>query len=524
MTTIQQIIYPVALLVPILILFLSSVVLRSIKTENLTKVVSLTAGLGILATLLGVYGLYQYQAIESHFIGIADLGFKLRLDSLSLAMYFVVSTITLIVVNYSKNYLDGESRQSEFIRRISVTIGFVLLFILSSNLVTMYISWVAISLNLHKLILFYPERKQAQAAARKKFIIARLGDTTFLLAIVLLYLEFGTGSLSEIFTKTTTLDPSNLPNMLSIATVLLVITAVLKSAQFPLHIWLIDVIEAPTPVSALLHAGLLNAGPYLMLRFSNLLDVTPFASSFLVIVGAITAVYGTIVYSKQSSIKTALVYSSIGHMGFSLMLSGLGLYSASLLHLIAHSFYKAHAFLSSGSMIDKVRVQYGTDVQRKQNPIRTITGVLLAFGIYFSANFIWTTVGNNASIHDSFIGVMLLLGLLIINTYALDSNITIRSFIRTVIGSLLFVITFLVLESSTTWISKGVFATSHTNLNTLGWIGTILFLLVILIRIVPQSTKTDSIRSKLDIHLKNGLYINPLMDRILLSLDKKTKI
>jgi NAD(P)H-quinone oxidoreductase subunit 5 len=161
---------------------------------------------------------------------------------------------------------------------------------------------------------------------------------------------------------------------------LLVVTAVLKSAQFPLHGWLIEVMETPTPVSALLHAGIVNAGGFLILRFSDIIALSFPALNTLAILGGLTALFGSVVMLTQTSIKVSLAYSTIAQMGFMMLECGLGAFSAALLHILAHSLYKAHAFLSSGSVIDIARGSWTPSALGKPHPARLIIaigGVLL---------------------------------------------------------------------------------------------------------------------------------------------------
>ena len=358
-------------------------------------------------------------------------------------------------------------------------------------------------------------------AARRKFIIARIGDITFLIAITLIYFQFGTGDLSGIFDKLDGLDPSNLPTSIHYASIALIITALLKSAQFPFHSWLIEVMEAPTPVSALLHAGLLNAGPFLMLRFSKILYIAPIASTLLIIVGALTAIFGSLVFTKQSAIKTSLAYSSVAHMGFTLMLSGLGLYSASLLHLVAHSFYKAHAFLSSGSVVEKVRIQYGNNLQRKHNPFRALIGISLAVGVFLLADSIWSSISGSPSIQNSFIGIIMLFGLLIIVTNAIDSNISKLSLLQLLGTSLVFLFTFLTLEFVMTKMAGVVLPESNHTISFLAAAIAVVFLTVIGKQILSKNKRSSNLSKKLDVHLKNGLYINHLFDRLVVEINNK---
>jgi NAD(P)H-quinone oxidoreductase subunit 5 len=170
-----------------------------------------------------------------------------------------------------------------------------------------------------------------------------------IIAIVLIYLEFGTLDFAALFASVKTLDETT--TGLTVACFLLVIGAITKSAQFPLHTWLPLTMETPTPVSALMHAGIVNAGGYLVIRTSPLLAETPAALTTLAVIGGVTACFGAVVMITQSGVKNALAYSTIAQMGFMMLQCGLGAFSAAMLHIVAHSLYKAYAFLSSGSVI-----------------------------------------------------------------------------------------------------------------------------------------------------------------------------
>jgi NAD(P)H-quinone oxidoreductase subunit 5 len=175
------------------------------------------------------------------------------------------------------------------------------------------------------------------------------------------------------------------------AALLLVIAAMLTSAQFPLHGWLIEVMETPTPVSALLHAGIINAGGFLLLRLAHVVSLSLPSLDVLAIVGGVTALFGSVVMLTQTSIKVSLAYSTIAQMGFMMLECGLGAFSAALLHIVAHSLYKAHAFLSSGSVIDIARASWTPSPGGKPHPLRmfiAIAGVLLitfAVSVIFGA-------------------------------------------------------------------------------------------------------------------------------------------
>lgn len=385
--TMHYIVLATATITPIISLLFATILVQG--TKHLRGLVKLTKYLLIMVAISALTGLVLTQT-NMHALNLGAWHIIFRLEPLSLGLLFMVSTIGYIIVRFSATYLQGDRRQIAFMRRLNLAIVFVQMFVLSGNLIGIFVSWVATSIALHYLLCFYSDRKAALFAARKKFIIARFGDACLFIAMVLLYLEFKTIDLESIVQQLSALSSNQAPIMLEWAAVCLVIAAVFKSAQLPFHGWILDVMETPTPVSGLLHAGLLNAGPFLIIRFAYVMDVVTVAPLILLVLGGLTALFGTIVFPSQPAIKTSLAYSSIGHMGFSLMICGMGLYAASLLHLMAHSFYKAHAFLSSGSAIDKHRLAHLNKSDTK--PIG-FWNVLIGFAIplvcYVAINTLW---------------------------------------------------------------------------------------------------------------------------------------
>jgi NAD(P)H-quinone oxidoreductase subunit 5 len=296
-------------------------------------------------------------------------------------MFCLVSFVGLVVINYSRNYMDGDPRRIRFTRYLCLTLSAILLVIISGNLFQFTLAWIATSLGLHELLVFYPDRPAAIMAARKKFIASRLGDAALIGTIVLLYNNFASLDYPALFSAAEALRAAGtVPPSIHVVAILLVCAALLKSAQFPLHGWLIEVMETPTPVSALLHAGIINAGGFLLLRFSHIVSLSLPSLDILAIVGGFTALFGSVVMLTQTSIKVSLAYSTIAQMGFMMLECGLGAFSAALLHIVAHSVYKAHAFLSSGSVIDIARASWTPNPGGKPHPFRliiSIAGVLL---------------------------------------------------------------------------------------------------------------------------------------------------
>lgn len=278
----------------------------------------------------------------------------LRFDLLSTAMLVLVSLIGAVSVRFSLSYLDGDARQSLFVARMLATLLAVCLLVTAGSFLMLWLAWVALSITLQSLLLFHAGRVQARAAARKKFWISRVSDVALGAALLLIAYVGGTSELAALEAGAEAgryASPLMLPAMILIA-----VAAMLQSVQLPSHNWLTEVMETPTPVSALLHAGIVNAGGFLLLRFSDILVLVPEAMTLLVLIGGLTALMGSLIMLFQTSIKVSLAWSTIAQMGFMVLQVGLGAFSAAALHIVAHSFYKAHAFLSSGSVIDNARL------------------------------------------------------------------------------------------------------------------------------------------------------------------------
>ena len=303
-------------------------------------------------------------------IGVAGVGAGLYVDALSAAMSTLVSFIGVIVLLYSRNYLAGDPGQGAFFKRLAFTLAAVLTLIFAGNLAFLILAWIATSVGLNALLLFYPERPAAQLAAKKKFVASRLGDLCLIAAAASLWTSFGTLAFPELFAASRAAVYAGAAGTLALPAILIVCAALLKSAQLPFHGWLVEVMETPTPVSALLHAGVINAGGFLVLRLADIVAPSASALHVLALVGGATALFGSIVMLTQTSIKGSLAYSTVAQMGFMMLECGLGAFAAALLHILAHSLYKAHAFLSSGSIIDLARASWTPSPGGQPNPER----------------------------------------------------------------------------------------------------------------------------------------------------------
>jgi len=307
--------------------------------------------LALLAAVLSAAALVLWGAGEASLLAFAGLGLSVRLDAVSATMLLLVAFVGWIVVRYTRTYLDGEAGQGPFTGWLCLTLAAVMLLVIAGNLLQLVAAWIATSLFLHRLLVFYPKRIAARGAARKKFITARLADAALLLGACLLVAAYGSGDIGTILSAAR----SGAGGALAVgAAGLLALAAVVKSAQFPAHGWLTEVMEAPTPVSALLHAGVINAGGFLLIRFADVMLLAPGVLAALVVIGGFTALFGSLVMLTQPAVKTSLAWSTLAQMGFMILECGLALFPLALLHIVAHSLYKAHAFLASGSAVERV--------------------------------------------------------------------------------------------------------------------------------------------------------------------------
>lgn len=275
-----------------------------------------------------------------------------QLDIVSGAMFVLVSTLALIVVRYSRTYLAGERELDRYSRSLLLTVASVSVLVTSNHLAVLVVAWFATDVGLHQLLTFYRTRRQAIIVAHKKFLLSRLADACFVSSLVVIGSEVGSLRIDVVnaFAQANGESPT-----LHVATVLLVFGVLLKSAQLPFHGWMLQVMEAPTPVSALLHAGVVNIGGFVMIRLAPLMSNATIAQGILVGVGLSTTIVASLVMTTRPAVKGALAWSTIGQMGFMLVQCGLGAWHLALMHLLAHSLYKAHTFLSSGSVVHQWR-------------------------------------------------------------------------------------------------------------------------------------------------------------------------
>lgn len=446
-------------------------------------------------------------------VGVAGIGLAVTLDSLSAIALLLVSFVGAAVVRFSRNYLDGDPGHARFMRWLALTLAAVLVLIVSGNLAQVLAAWVACSLALHRLLLFYPERPNAVLAARKKFVASRIADACLLAAAILVWQAFGSLDLGAVTAQAKALSGGDIPPAVHLAAAMLVGAAVLKSAQFPLHGWLLEVMETPTPVSALLHAGVINAGGYLLLRWSDLLVLSAPAGSALVVIGGTTALVGSLVMLTQTSIKGSLAWSTIGQMGFMILQCGLGAYASALLHIVAHSLYKAHAFLSSGSAVSAAK--------DGGHPAAVSPGRLAAtIAALFSTGLAVAAVAGTSPVEDPGVyalGAVLLLGVAHLAARAVENRDLPAAAVRIVALGAAVTGAYAVLQ----WGAAALTADSLPAASALrGWldlalIATIVagFAMITLLQAASTADRSSPWWIALHVHVSNGFYVNTLANR-----------
>lgn len=490
---------------------------KGVRPTGAIRSVRLGSWIGLAVAVTSCIAVATGGAVRTPLLGAEGLGLSVRLDPLSVVIFTMISVLAVVILRFSVSYLDGDARQGLFLSRLARTIAAVQVLVLSANLAMLVVAWVLTSLALHQLLVFHPERPRAVLAARKKFVAARLGDLLLVIAAAVLYRSVGTGQLDAIFDEATAGSVASLP--LAVAAGCLVAAAMLKSAMFPTHGWLVEVMETPTPVSALLHAGVLNAGPYLVMLTTPIIAQVSGAGVALVLVGGTTAALASMARITQPSVKVALGYSSAGHMGFSLMLCGLGLLPAAVLHLVAHSFYKAHAFLSSGSVVDEARASHVPTPQRLGSPVRLALGAAMAVAIYVPSAFVWG-VRPDSEPALFVLGAVLVLATTQLVAAVTDSDGPFVAWLGGAVLALVVTSLFFAFEATMHTLLHDLVPDVDAGRAQLAAAGavTVGFGIVLVQQLRAPSRRDSERRQAWRIHLRNGLYANALFDRLVMWL------
>lgn len=311
----------------------------------------------------------------------------LRSDPAGVAMLLLVGVVGWVVIRFSQAYLAGEAGLRRYLVRLSLTLAAVAVVITTNHLLVLALAWTAASLAMHGLLTFYPDRPEAVAAAHKKFLFARAADLCMAGAIVAALATFDTLRIDELVARA---GAEGWPAGGRLMVAFVALAALLKCAQLPFHGWLIQVMEAPTPVSALLHAGVVNLGGFVLLRFAPLVDHAPETRTLLIGVGTVSAVLAALVMTTRISVKVALAWSTVAQLGFMLVQAGLGLWAMVLLHLLGHSLYKAHAFLSAGGVVEEVGRKLLAPAPARPSATGVVAATALALGGAAAVGAAWS--------------------------------------------------------------------------------------------------------------------------------------
>ena len=350
-----------------------------------TVVAAFVAGLAIFVETLGLdpdartRELSVYEWISA---GPLSVDFGLRLDPLSLTFVLLITGVGALIHLYSVGYMSEDPNRNRFFAQLNLFVAAMLVLVLANNFVLLYLGWEGVGLASYLLIGFFQDRPSAATAAKKAFLMNRVGDVGLAIAIFLLWLELGTLQFSEVFARV-----GEIPGGTILAiTLLLLLGACGKSGQFPLQSWLPDAMEGPTPVSALIHAAtMVTAGVYLIARASPIYNLSETGRLVVCLIGVITLMIGAIVGCAYDDIKKVLAYSTVSQIGYMILAVGLGPvgYALGILHLLTHGFFKAGLFLGAGSVMHAMNDD--VDMRRFGGLWRKLPVTFVTFGFGYLA-------------------------------------------------------------------------------------------------------------------------------------------
>ncbi|OYU40081.1 MAG: oxidoreductase [Pseudorhodobacter sp. PARRP1] len=499
------------------ILLLAVAAIAASRPNNRPGLLPRWAEVAALASLgLAIFGVGQLlvQGAKTLSFGSGAGLFAFRLDAITSTMTLLVSFVGWVVVRYARSYLDGEAREGAFHGLLLATLAAVLVLVQAGSFGVLALAFVAVGLGLRQLLLFYPDRAEARRAATKFTLVWGAGDAALILAAGLFWAAFGTTDLVAVGAAA----QNGLPLAGSVAVALVVLAAVLKTATFPLHGWLTEVMEAPTPVSALLHAGIINGGGLLLIRLAEVVQASPGAMAALVMLGGFTALFGATVMLTQSAVKTALAWSTVAQMGFMLLQCGLGLWPLALLHIVAHSLYKAHAFLSSGTAVRAVAAI------RRPGPVAApgLGAVAKAFAValvlYAAVAIGFAAIAGPKSAQAVALGAILVFGVAYLVAQGLADAAPKALTQRTALASLGAAVAYFSFQliAGVLW---GASLPTPPAPDALEWGLIVLAILSFGLVAVAQALfplwAHHPAAAGLRVHLANGLYLNAVLDRLI---------
>jgi NAD(P)H-quinone oxidoreductase subunit 5 len=499
---------PVPLLASAAIGFLNS----GRRPKHLVGLAEAAALLAVVTAVVSAAGLILFGPGVSPLIGLNGFGLSARLDAVSAVMLLLVTFVGWIVTRYAGTYLDGEARQGAFAGWMCLTLAAVMLLVTAGNLVQLGLAWIATSVFLDRLLLFYRDRVAAQRAARKKFVTARLGDVALVCAFILLAVTYGTADIGSILQAARAGEGGGLAVA---ASGLLAFAAVLKSAQFPTHGWLTEVMETPTPVSALLHAGVINAGGFLLIRFADVMLLAPGVLAVLVLIGGFTALFGSLVMLTQPAVKTSLAWSTVAQMGFMIMQCGLALFPLALLHIVAHSLYKAHSFLASGGAVEKVAAIRRPGPVAVPKAAAVARAFLVALGIYVLVGFGFDI--THKSPQAIALGAILIFGVAYMLAQGFADTAPKALTRRTAVYAVATSVGYFALQTAATFLTADILPATPAP-GPLEWalivLAVISFGLVAIVQAMFPLWAYHPAAAGLRVHLSNGFYANAVFDRL----------
>ncbi|MBC7411372.1 MAG: NADH-quinone oxidoreductase subunit L [Bacteroidia bacterium] len=340
---------------------------------------------------------FEQAPIVVHLFNWIDFGnfhvpMAFQLDALSSLMLLIITGVGFLIHIFSTGYMSHETDFARYFAYLNLFCFSMLMLVLANNFLVMFIGWEGVGLCSYLLIGFWFTNKEYTAAARKAFVMNRIGDLAFIGALFMMYQNFGSLEYEQVFKVARTFSVDS--HTMTIITVLLFIGATGKSAQIPLYTWLPDAMAGPTPVSALIHAAtMVTAGIFMIVRSHVLFNLAPWTMDLIAVVGVLTAIVAAAIAITQNDIKKVLAYSTVSQLGFMFLALGLGAYSAAMFHVMTHAFFKALLFLGSGSVIhacsgnQDIRTMGGL---KKHMPITHATflvGCLAIAGIPFFSGF-----------------------------------------------------------------------------------------------------------------------------------------
>ena len=313
-----------------------------------------------LSFAMGLKALFDLMSLPGHLrthsvhlfdwisVGSFQAPVELRIDPLSLVMVLTVTGISFLIHVYSMDYMHGDPRSTRYFAYLNLFVFSMVMLVLANNFVLMYLGWELVGLCSYLLIAFWFEKKAAADAGKKAFIVNRIGDVGFAIAIFLIFTVTGSVQFDEVFRQA----PGIASGTATAIALLMFLGAAGKSAQLPLHVWLPDAMEGPTPVSALIHAAtMVTAGVYLVVRTHVIFEASGVALFVVAVVGTINALYAATSALGQDDLKRVLAYSTISQLGFMFLAAGVGAYAVAIFHLVTHAFFKALMFLGAGSVM-----------------------------------------------------------------------------------------------------------------------------------------------------------------------------